>query len=147
MKYLYKNITVGNSFTLTRVILNAICFPSLKVEFPKLFSCILDLVVPCIFANFIDIKRNFFFSAFKSYEIFQAKLQLCKIGGKRKLQIVSDFDFTLSKFNVANNQRGFSSHAVIENCDILNEIYHQKAKELQMYYYVMISFVYFVFIS
>ena len=50
------------------------------------------------------------------------------------MQIISDFDFTLSKFSF-DGIRGYSSYAVIEKSGLLSEKYHEGANALQNFYY------------
>ena len=71
---------------------------------------------------------------FKDKESYLKKISLLKAGGAEKLNIVTDFDFTLTKFHL-NGQRGASCHKVIEDCGLLNEDYHHKAQAVQLKYY------------
>lgn len=56
--------------------------------------------------------------------------------GPEKLQVVTDFDFTLTTFCTATGERGASCHKIIEDCGLLSEeSYHPQAQALQQKYY------------
>ena len=55
--------------------------------------------------------------------------------GPEKLTVISDFDFTMSKFYRADGTRSSSCHKVLEECQELGQEYRQKAAALQDYYY------------
>ena len=55
--------------------------------------------------------------------------------GKSKLNIVTDFDFTITKFYQKNGTRGYSTHKVLEACKLLPVTYRKDADALQQYYY------------
>lgn len=71
---------------------------------------------------------------FANKDAFVAKLNRFKAVGPSKLSIVSDFDFTISKFYM-NGVRGASCHKVIEDCGLLAKEYHDEAQGLQAKYY------------
>ncbi|CAM9271226.1 unnamed protein product [Pylaiella littoralis] len=71
---------------------------------------------------------------FRDAEDFERKRQRITAGGSDRLQIISDFDFTLTKFWV-NGRRGDSCHAVIDGSDLLAEDFHRKTSELRNHYY------------
>lgn len=62
------------------------------------------------------------------------KLRRFQDAGLEQLQVVSDFDFTISKFLV-NGSRGASCHRIIEDCGLLSEDYHHQAQAIQKKYY------------
>jgi len=66
---------------------------------------------------------------------FQRKLQKFVTDGPSKLNVVSDFDYTMSKFTMDNGERGFSCHRVIEECGLLGSSYESQAMALQQKYY------------
>lgn len=72
--------------------------------------------------------------AFASKDEFTKKLYNFKTAGACGLRIVSDFDFTMTKFYL-NGKRGASCHKVIEDCGLLSEDYHVQAQALQQKYY------------
>ncbi|KAA8591942.1 hypothetical protein FQN60_017316 [Etheostoma spectabile] len=55
-------------------------------------------------------------------------------GGASKLQIITDFDMTLSKFAI-NGKRCPSCHYIIENCRLVSEECRQKLLQLKNKYY------------
>jgi cytosolic 5'-nucleotidase 3 len=71
----------------------------------------------------------------KHQEDVQRKISRMTEDGPAKLQIVSDFDFTLTKFLRKSYGRSFSCHKVLEECGFLSEDYHKQAKKLQLKYY------------
>lgn len=66
---------------------------------------------------------------------FQHKLRKFVRDGPSKLNVVSDFDYTMTRFNMPSGQRGFSCHRVIEECGLLGSDYEVKAMALQQKYY------------
>lgn len=65
----------------------------------------------------------------------EAVLQKIKqIKERKDLQIVADFDMTLTKFMV-NGSRGKSSHRVIEDSEFLSDKYRNESKALFEHYY------------
>lgn len=78
---------------------------------------------------------------YKDEEKFKEKRSLMVADGPKKLQIVSDFDFTLTKYWVAEKddlttmKRAYSCHRVIEECGLLPTSYHDEAQALQRKYY------------
>jgi cytosolic 5'-nucleotidase 3 len=69
-------------------------------------------------------------------DMLKQKLELFRELGVDSLQVVSDFDFTISKFNV-NGSRGASCHRILEDCGLLSHDYHQQAQAIQRKYYPM----------
>ncbi len=62
----------------------------------------------------------------------QSKLDRIKQGGFDRLQILSDFDYTISSFSdVSGVRKGPTSHGIIENCGLLSTLYHDGAAELK----------------
>ncbi|XP_020614946.1 cytosolic 5'-nucleotidase 3-like isoform X1 [Orbicella faveolata] len=61
------------------------------------------------------------------------KLKVLYEGGSEKLQVISDFDKTLTKFNI-NGEKGCTVYGVIESCKLFPESYREKAKELKEKY-------------
>lgn len=72
--------------------------------------------------------------AFANRASFFEKLAMFKKNGHSRLSIVSDFDFTISKFLI-DGKRGASCHKVIEDCGLLDHDYHVQAQALQQKYY------------
>ncbi|KAJ9452432.1 putative cytosolic 5prime-nucleotidase 3 [Diplonema papillatum] len=56
-------------------------------------------------------------------------------GGTGNLKVISDFDFTLSRFWFAEGERACSCYKAIEDCGLLSADYHDRAKALQQKYY------------
>ena len=77
--------------------------------------------------------------------IFRSRLQKFIDDGVHKLNVVADFDFTLTKF-MLNGQRAYSCHRVLEECGKLGSDYHDKANALQKKYYPLEVSVLFIFI-
>lgn len=73
--------------------------------------------------------------AFRNKSDFGVKLDLLKDGGAARLNIVSDFDFTLTKFRMASGERGCSCYKVLEDCGLMTAEYHRQAQALQKHYY------------
>eukprot|EP01038_Epipyxis_sp_PR26KG_P011448 gene11448-15336_t len=69
-----------------------------------------------------------------SREDYMEKIRVCINDGPNSVLLVTDFDFTLSKFHM-NGQRGASCHGVIEQCGLLGQKYHENAKAVQEKYY------------
>lgn len=64
----------------------------------------------------------------------ESKIRIFQRGGARRLKVVTDFDYTMTKFKI-NGIQGFSCHKVMENSGILSEESFAKAKELHSFYY------------
>ncbi|TFJ86232.1 hypothetical protein NSK_002440 [Nannochloropsis salina CCMP1776] len=65
---------------------------------------------------------------------FLAKKAKIASDGPSKLQLLFDWDFTLTHFFL-DGRRACSCHKAIEDCDLLSAAYHEKAQALQEYYY------------
>lgn len=65
----------------------------------------------------------------------QRKIKQFQQDGKKKISVISDFDFTMSKFHVQSNQRGASCFKVLEDCDFLGLDYKVNAQAIQRHYY------------
>lgn len=74
---------------------------------------------------------------YKNRTEFESKLSSFKTDGASSLSVISDFDFTLSRYYQADGtSRSASCHMVLENSDgLLPEEYVRKARELQHHYY------------
>ncbi|CAM9280856.1 unnamed protein product [Chrysoparadoxa australica] len=70
----------------------------------------------------------------KRPEMLLQKREVLISEGTDNLQVIADFDYTLSSFMVGG-KRGSTSHGVIENCDLLTTDYHIKARALKKEYY------------
>lgn len=73
--------------------------------------------------------------SYRNKSDFQKKLDILKDGGAAKLNIVSDFDFTLTRFKMDNGERGCSCYKVLEDCGLMTAEYHRQAQALQRHYY------------
>lgn len=71
---------------------------------------------------------------FRDKDSYLRKIDLLKLGGASKLNVVSDFDFTLTQFMI-DGSRGASCHKTIEDCGLLTDDYHHKAQAVQLKYY------------
>lgn len=71
---------------------------------------------------------------FRNKESFLKKVSSFQNVGSSGTFVISDFDFTLSKFKI-NNQRGASCHKVLEDCGLLDPVYHHDAQAIQKKYY------------
>ena len=69
----------------------------------------------------------------------EGKIKKLVAGGAEALKVISDFDFTVSKFwwDDAHTQRACSCYKLIEDCGLLDATYHDKAQALQQKYYPM----------
>lgn len=72
---------------------------------------------------------------FKNKDSFLQKVALLTAGGAEKLLVISDFDFTISKFHLPNGQRGASCHKLLEDCGLLGHEYEEQAQAIQKKYY------------
>ncbi len=74
---------------------------------------------------------------YRDKEEFDRKYSAMIRGGREKLQVISDFDFTLTKYYQADGEsRSASCHMVLEHSEgLLPDTYLAAAKELQSYYY------------
>eukprot|EP01061_Rhynchopus_euleeides_P021916 TRINITY_DN35771_c0_g1_i1.p1 TRINITY_DN35771_c0_g1~~TRINITY_DN35771_c0_g1_i1.p1 ORF type:complete len:304 (+),score=132.54 TRINITY_DN35771_c0_g1_i1:53-913(+) len=72
-------------------------------------------------------------------EAVEAKVQKLIAGGGAGLKVISDFDFTISKFwwDAAGTERACSCYKLIEDCGLLESHYHDRAQALQKKYYPM----------
>lgn len=66
---------------------------------------------------------------------FLSKVQTLKEGGSKGLNVITDFDFTLSTFHNTHNTRAYSCHKLIEDSGLLSHEYHAQAQAVQAYYY------------
>uniref|UniRef100_A0A803TEY4 5'-nucleotidase n=1 Tax=Anolis carolinensis TaxID=28377 RepID=A0A803TEY4_ANOCA len=61
-------------------------------------------------------------------------ISLLRKGGAERLQVISDFDMTLTRFGF-NGKRCPTSHNIIDNSRVINEEGRRKLKDLLHYYY------------
>ncbi|XP_060637124.2 7-methylguanosine phosphate-specific 5'-nucleotidase [Anolis sagrei] len=61
-------------------------------------------------------------------------ISLLRKGGAERLQVISDFDMTLTRFGF-NGKRCPTSHNIIDNSRVINEDGRRKLKDLLHYYY------------
>lgn len=73
--------------------------------------------------------------AFPNRDNFKAKLQNLVAAGKEKLLVVTDYDFTVSRFAQKPGVRGASCHKVLEDSGVLGEEYEVKGQAVQRKYY------------
>jgi HAD superfamily hydrolase (TIGR01544 family) len=71
----------------------------------------------------------------RNKEEFHEKLLRFQSDGIEKLSVISDFDYTMSKFHKSNGERSASCHKVLEDCDFINPLYKLSAQALQKKYY------------
>lgn len=65
----------------------------------------------------------------------ERKLRQIASGGFNRLQIVADFDFTITKRQLDNGQRVLSSFGLLEECPSLPESYRDGAAALKEKYF------------
>ncbi|KAK8805420.1 hypothetical protein WA158_002076 [Blastocystis sp. Blastoise] len=58
-----------------------------------------------------------------------------RLDGKQKLQILSDFDYTLTKYKTENQSRNFTSHSIIDSSPFLPIQTRNKAREYRDTYH------------
>ncbi|CAM9219930.1 unnamed protein product [Laminaria digitata] len=71
---------------------------------------------------------------FRDEEEFRRKRERMVADGAHQLQVIADFDFTMTKFWV-NGRRGHSCHQVIGESGLLSEEFHERIAELRNHYY------------
>eukprot|EP00123_Amoebidium_parasiticum_P013910 comp22220_c0_seq2/m.32730 comp22220_c0_seq2/g.32730 ORF comp22220_c0_seq2/g.32730 comp22220_c0_seq2/m.32730 type:complete len:342 (-) comp22220_c0_seq2:891-1916(-) len=64
------------------------------------------------------------------------KLRMIKAGGAANLQVITDFDRTLT-MHMVNGKEGLTSHGVVESSGVLGEDYHTCVTALKRKYYPM----------
>jgi len=69
----------------------------------------------------------------KSMEVVESKLQSLCHTGMGSLQVIADFDYTMSKYH-DNGKRCDSCHGMIANTPLVSEVYHKKAWDLFHFY-------------
>lgn len=68
------------------------------------------------------------------------KAQIMASGGAAQLQLICDFDYTLSRFRLDDGQRSVSTHACIETYHNLPEHYRKATRALfEKYYPIEVS--------
>lgn len=65
----------------------------------------------------------------------QSKLRKFRDDGVDALSVISDFDFTISRFHNKKGERGCSCHKVLEDSGLLSHEYHVQGQAVQKYYY------------
>lgn len=55
-------------------------------------------------------------------------------GGTRKLQVISDFDHTITKQGIVNGRKVESSFGILDSCKSLPKSYIEKSKNLYLKY-------------
>lgn len=63
------------------------------------------------------------------------KLKKFQDDGSQCLAVITDFDFTLSRFHNKRGERGCSCHKLLEDSGLLCHEYHQQAQAVQAHYY------------
>ena len=71
---------------------------------------------------------------FRDEKDARRKIDIFRACGPTKIKVITDFDFTLTKFWL-NGKRGASTHKVLEDCGLLSPSYHSEAQSLQRVYY------------
>lgn len=71
---------------------------------------------------------------FKDKLLFFSKLNKMKEYGPNKLSVITDFDYTLSKFWI-DDHRGSCCHKIMEDCGLLTDDIYAEAQFLQNKYY------------
>ena len=72
----------------------------------------------------------------KDYSKIKKKFEVLREGGSKKLQIISDFDRTISRYFLLDGKtKGESCHGVLKNCELPN--FAEQATKLSEKYYPM----------
>eukprot|EP01031_Cornospumella_fuschlensis_P033633 gene33633-40687_t len=66
---------------------------------------------------------------------FLNKINTLKHAGPQGMNVITDFDFTLSTFHNIHNTRAYSCHKLLEDSGLLSHDYHAQAQAVQAYYY------------
>eukprot|EP00744_Colponema_vietnamica_P004197 GILI01006304.1.p1 GENE.GILI01006304.1~~GILI01006304.1.p1 ORF type:complete len:310 (-),score=90.19 GILI01006304.1:98-1027(-) len=69
-------------------------------------------------------------------EGLEAKIKRMRAAGSEALQMVSDFDMTLTKFMV-NGKRGQSCHGMVENGSTMSREFFEKTSNLKVHYHAL----------
>eukprot|EP00045_Choanoeca_perplexa_P013784 m.157618 g.157618 ORF g.157618 m.157618 type:complete len:296 (+) comp16452_c0_seq25:1160-2047(+) len=67
--------------------------------------------------------------------IVTQKLATMHEGANRSLQVIADFDYTLTRFRLDDGSRSASTHSCVERSPVLGEDYSQRTRELFNHYY------------
>eukprot|EP00639_Heterosigma_akashiwo_P005900 CAMPEP_0194563678 /NCGR_PEP_ID=MMETSP0292-20121207/3639_1 /TAXON_ID=39354 /ORGANISM="Heterosigma akashiwo, Strain CCMP2393" /LENGTH=306 /DNA_ID=CAMNT_0039412659 /DNA_START=120 /DNA_END=1036 /DNA_ORIENTATION=- len=84
--------------------------------------------------QFLEELERESFVTIKDRDAVFGKLERFFADGPGKIQIISDFDYTLTKFHY-DGKMGKSTHGVLAECDMLSEEYHRTARALFDRYY------------
>ena len=87
----------------------------------------------------LPVNKNIIISNKKTF--WEKLIQMKKAGGSSLqvgavdgtyVQIISDFDYTLSTFYLEGTERNPSCHGILERCPFFPEDYREKTKKLQV---------------
>lgn len=65
----------------------------------------------------------------------KTKLDAIKASGTQNLKIVSDFDYTMTKFWIDGTKKASSCHKILEDCGLLTQEYHDGTEKLEKKYF------------
>eukprot|EP00730_Choanoeca_flexa_P005285 TRINITY_DN11918_c0_g3_i2.p1 TRINITY_DN11918_c0_g3~~TRINITY_DN11918_c0_g3_i2.p1 ORF type:complete len:323 (+),score=50.67 TRINITY_DN11918_c0_g3_i2:1490-2458(+) len=71
----------------------------------------------------------------RDVEMVAQKLTAMREGANRSLQIIADFDYTLTRFRLDDGSRSASTHSCVERSPVLGEDFSQRTKKLFEHYY------------
>lgn len=115
------------------MLLGALCAPTFYFKSKK--NCTLNSSIIPAHENVLVHKIDGITVVIRDKDDLNEKIAGFMTDGKSKLNIVTDFDFTITKFYQKNGARGYSTHKVLEACKLLPVTYRKDADALQQYYY------------
>ena len=93
----------------------------------------------------LPLNKNIIISNKKTF--WEKLIQMKKDGGQAlqvlliissELQVISDFDYTLSTFYLEGTERNPSCHGILERCPFFPDDYRAKTKRLQVGYWLLL---------